>query len=244
MTLLILLLSRFIAYPCPDLNIPVNGARVCNGWKTDFGRFCQVYCEGNYSLSLQYDHSQWYVCGSSGNWIASGPLPNCTGIHHNLHTCLSGYLVYRDIMLTIFVNFCVTACVLRKSFLFPDLIITSQVLNSQPTYRFKDCADSQEKDKIQLSYIDKLKTSNYNYFCDNYGSLCERTNVDVACWIMSIWKNLEDAKIRCLECHKFSGVFSFWLLFFLCFHLLFLSVLDFQLSLSLIMNRLHSSLIL
>ncbi|XP_022330019.2 CUB and sushi domain-containing protein 3-like [Crassostrea virginica] len=127
-------------YPCPDLNIPVNGARVCNGWKTDFGRFCQVYCEGNYSLGLQYDHSQWYVCGSSGNWIASGPLPNCT-----------------------------------------DLIITSQVLNSQPTYRFKDCADSQEKDKIQLSYIDKLKTSNYNYFCDNYGSLCERTNVDVAC---------------------------------------------------------------
>lgn len=69
----------YIAHQCPELNVPVNGARVCNGWKTDFGQFCLVYCGGNYSLALQYDHSQWYVCGSSGNWIASGPLPNCTG---------------------------------------------------------------------------------------------------------------------------------------------------------------------
>ncbi|XP_062584885.1 protein jagged-1-like isoform X2 [Saccostrea cucullata] len=65
-------------HPCPELNVPVNGARVCNGWKTDYGKFCLVYCGGNYSLSLQFDHSQWYVCGSSGNWIANGPLPNCT----------------------------------------------------------------------------------------------------------------------------------------------------------------------
>ena len=64
---------------------------------------------------------------------------------------------------------------------FPDIIMTSQVLNSHPTYRFKDCADSEEKEKIQLSYIDKLKTSNYNFFCDKYDSLCENTNVDVAC---------------------------------------------------------------
>ncbi|XP_056020424.1 sushi, von Willebrand factor type A, EGF and pentraxin domain-containing protein 1-like isoform X2 [Ostrea edulis] len=127
-------------HQCPELNVPVNGARVCNGWKTDFGQFCLVYCGGNYSLALQYDHSQWYVCGSSGNWIASGPLPNCT-----------------------------------------DLILTNGVLNSFSTYRFSDCSDSDETDRIQRSYVEKLKTSNYNYFCDKYSSLCSEANVDVAC---------------------------------------------------------------
>lgn len=127
-------------HPCPELNVPVNGARVCNGWKTDFGQFCQVYCGGNYSLGLQYDHSQWYVCGASGNWIAGGPLPNCT-----------------------------------------DLILTSQVLGSDTSYRFIDCTDSDEIEKIQENYMEKLRTSNYNYFCDTYGGLCTEKNVEVTC---------------------------------------------------------------
>lgn len=127
-------------HPCPELNVPVNGARVCNGWKTDFGQFCQVYCGGNYSLGLQYDHSQWYVCGASGNWIPGGPLPNCT-----------------------------------------DLILTSQVLGSDTSYRFIDCTDSDEIEKIQENYMEKLRTSNYNYFCDTYGGLCTEKNVEVTC---------------------------------------------------------------
>ncbi|XP_061172865.1 CUB and sushi domain-containing protein 3-like [Saccostrea echinata] len=127
-------------HPCPELNVPVNGARVCNGWKTDFGQFCLVYCGGNYSLSLQFDHNQWYVCGSSGNWIANGPLPNCT-----------------------------------------DFILTPEVLTFSSSYRFNDCSVSGDIDKIQKSYIEKLKISNYNDFCDKYKNLCSEENVQVAC---------------------------------------------------------------
>lgn len=65
--------------------------------------------------------------------------------------------------------------------LFLDLILTSQVLGSHASYRFNDCADSDEIEKIKGSYIEKLHTSNYNYFCDTYGSLCIEENVEVTC---------------------------------------------------------------
>ncbi|XP_050405698.1 sushi, von Willebrand factor type A, EGF and pentraxin domain-containing protein 1-like [Patella vulgata] len=65
--------------PCPELNIPINGARVCNGWKTEYARVCLVYCDKEFTLQLgSYSPQQWYVCGATGNWLPSGPLPNCT----------------------------------------------------------------------------------------------------------------------------------------------------------------------
>lgn len=66
---------------------------------------------------------------------------------------------------------------------FSDLIVTSHVLGSHARYRFKDCADSDEIEKIKGTYIENLRTSNYNYFCDTYGGLCTKENVEVTCWV-------------------------------------------------------------
>ncbi|XP_041368178.1 CUB and sushi domain-containing protein 2-like [Gigantopelta aegis] len=64
--------------PCPELNIPENGAKVCNGWKTDMANLCLVFCSGETSLPFGLDHRQWWVCGAHGAWIPAAPLPNCS----------------------------------------------------------------------------------------------------------------------------------------------------------------------
>lgn len=63
--------------PCPELNVPANGARICNGWKTDYGRYCMLTCLQNYTISPLYKFQNWYVCGASGTWIAPNPMPDC-----------------------------------------------------------------------------------------------------------------------------------------------------------------------
>lgn len=63
--------------PCEELNVPENGARLCNGWQTDYGRFCMVTCQQNYTLSPANSFYSWHVCGASGTWIASSPMPDC-----------------------------------------------------------------------------------------------------------------------------------------------------------------------
>lgn len=63
--------------PCVELNVPVNGARLCNGWKTDYGRYCMMTCRQNHTISPVYSFSTWYVCGASGTWIAASPMPDC-----------------------------------------------------------------------------------------------------------------------------------------------------------------------
>ncbi|XP_041369827.1 sushi, von Willebrand factor type A, EGF and pentraxin domain-containing protein 1-like [Gigantopelta aegis] len=63
---------------CPELNVPENGAKVCNGWKTDMANLCLVFCSGDKSLPFGFDHRQWWVCGARGAWIPAAPLPNCS----------------------------------------------------------------------------------------------------------------------------------------------------------------------
>ncbi|XP_045191476.2 neurogenic locus notch homolog protein 1-like isoform X3 [Mercenaria mercenaria] len=63
--------------PCEELNVPVNGARLCNGWKTDYGRFCMIMCQQNYTIGPSQSYYTWHVCGASGNWIAASPVPDC-----------------------------------------------------------------------------------------------------------------------------------------------------------------------
>ncbi|XP_069121727.1 fibropellin-3-like isoform X2 [Argopecten irradians] len=62
--------------PCEDLPVPENGAVVCNDWRTDYGRYCQVVCHPGYSLPVSVNPDQWYVCGASGNWapVTQGSL--------------------------------------------------------------------------------------------------------------------------------------------------------------------------
>ncbi|KAL4218703.1 hypothetical protein ACF0H5_021291 [Mactra antiquata] len=64
--------------PCEELNIPINGARLCNGWRADYGQFCMVTCQQNYTIGAGDKSFQtMYVCGASGTWIATGPIPDC-----------------------------------------------------------------------------------------------------------------------------------------------------------------------
>ena len=67
------------ATPCPELNIPLNGARICNGWKRDFGQYCIIACQSGFTIDPdQYKYETMYVCGASGVWIASAPAPDCS----------------------------------------------------------------------------------------------------------------------------------------------------------------------
>ncbi|KAL4218697.1 hypothetical protein ACF0H5_021285 [Mactra antiquata] len=64
--------------PCEELNIPINGARLCNGWRADYGQFCMVTCQQNYTIGAgDNSFETMYVCGASGTWIESGPIPDC-----------------------------------------------------------------------------------------------------------------------------------------------------------------------
>ncbi|XP_078316770.1 sushi repeat-containing protein SRPX-like [Crassostrea virginica] len=67
-------------HPCKRLQKPSNGAKVCNGWKTDYGKFCLVFCGPRYSLDITSSHRQWYVCGASGQWIPRESMSHCTGL--------------------------------------------------------------------------------------------------------------------------------------------------------------------
>lgn len=71
-----------VAHPCKPLSSPENGAKVCNGWKKDYGEFCLAFCGPKNSLDIRYSHHQWYVCGTSGQWTPNA-LPNCTGYTHS-----------------------------------------------------------------------------------------------------------------------------------------------------------------
>lgn len=64
--------------PCDELNIPVNGARICNGWKTDYGRVCIMGCQERFTLFPTDSYEHLFVCGASGNWIFPAPMPDCS----------------------------------------------------------------------------------------------------------------------------------------------------------------------
>lgn len=65
------------ATPCDELNVPVNGAKICNGWRTDYGLYCMMACMQNYTLTPDYSFLTWRVCGASGTWIPTISFPDC-----------------------------------------------------------------------------------------------------------------------------------------------------------------------
>ncbi|XP_061164208.1 von Willebrand factor A domain-containing protein 2-like isoform X4 [Saccostrea echinata] len=58
---------------CPKLDVPLNGALVCNGWIIEFARMCVVFCQKGTRLSHGHDIRSKYFCGGSGNWL---PISN------------------------------------------------------------------------------------------------------------------------------------------------------------------------
>lgn len=125
-------------YPCKPLAIPENGAKVCNGWKKDYGEFCLAFCGPTYSLDVRYSHHQWYVCGASGHWIPEATLPNCTGTFLTAKT-------------------------------------------DDDRFRYHNCSTSDQKQKMQETYLTIFQTSAYNYFCTKFQDQCRKDNVDVVC---------------------------------------------------------------
>ena len=67
------------ANQCPDINAPVNGALVCNNWKTDYGRFCTILCQDTYTVARGVNPDDFYVCGASGSWTPDNNIPDCSG---------------------------------------------------------------------------------------------------------------------------------------------------------------------
>ena len=68
-----------LANPCPVLNIPANGALVCNNWKTDYGQICILFCENSYTVPRGVDADDFYICGASGSWTPKNTMPDCSG---------------------------------------------------------------------------------------------------------------------------------------------------------------------
>lgn len=68
-----------LANPCPVLNIPANGALVCNNWKTDYGQICILFCKNSYTVPRGVDADDFYICGASGSWSPKNTMPDCSG---------------------------------------------------------------------------------------------------------------------------------------------------------------------
>ncbi|XP_067682435.1 sushi, nidogen and EGF-like domain-containing protein 1 [Haliotis asinina] len=63
--------------PCPSIVSPINGYVLCNGWRADYGQYCLVGCNTNYSLPRSFDARQWIVCGASGHWTPDSISQRC-----------------------------------------------------------------------------------------------------------------------------------------------------------------------
>ena len=67
------------ATPCEELNIPLNGARICNGWMRDYISVCLLACKENFTIPPTHSYGKLYVCAASGSWIFPGPMTDCSG---------------------------------------------------------------------------------------------------------------------------------------------------------------------
>ncbi|XP_071132601.1 uncharacterized protein [Mytilus edulis] len=76
--------------PCPSINVPSNGALVCNNWRTDYGQFCRFLCKESYTVPRGVMMDHFYVCGASGSWMPSNTIPNCSVTTTHLHAA-GGY---------------------------------------------------------------------------------------------------------------------------------------------------------
>ncbi|CAC5362981.1 CSMD [Mytilus coruscus] len=83
---------RCASKPCPTINVPVNGALICNDWRTDYGQFCTFFCKESYTVPRGVIMDDFYVCGASGTWMPSNTIPNCSVTATNLHAT-GGYSI-------------------------------------------------------------------------------------------------------------------------------------------------------
>lgn len=155
-----------VAHPCKPLAIPENGAKVCNGWKKDFGEFCLAFCGPTYSLDIRYSHQQWYVCGTSGQWIPN-TLPYCTG-----YTILILFIIKIDIIIKI-------QNIFRGYTFFSGTFLTAKTDDDR--FRYNNCSTSNQIQKMQETYLAMFQTSAYNDFCTRFHDQCRRDNVDIVC---------------------------------------------------------------
>lgn len=63
-------------YPCPSLNVSINGALVCNGWMDEYTSLCIVFCKTGTKLYHRNFRTK-YTCGASGIWYPTKTIPDC-----------------------------------------------------------------------------------------------------------------------------------------------------------------------
>ncbi|XP_052070060.1 fibropellin-3-like isoform X3 [Mytilus californianus] len=76
--------------PCPPINVPANGALICNNWRTDYGQFCTFFCKDSYTVPRGVILDDFYVCGASGSWTPTNTIPDCSVMVTNLQST-AGY---------------------------------------------------------------------------------------------------------------------------------------------------------
>ncbi|XP_076073441.1 P-selectin-like [Mytilus galloprovincialis] len=76
--------------PCDPMNVPANGALICNNWKTDYGQFCTFFCKESYTVPRGIIIDDFYVCGASGSWTPANTVPDCSVMVTNLQST-TGY---------------------------------------------------------------------------------------------------------------------------------------------------------
>ncbi|CAC5393168.1 unnamed protein product [Mytilus coruscus] len=118
-------------FPCQTLSAPLNGALLCNNWKTDYGQYCLYWCQEDYTVARGVDPTSWFICGASGSWF-----PGAIRVSYLQST--SGYKLANV---------------------------------------YRNCTE--EEGMMQAYYINKLKESEFSYFCNKFHDECTEENTAV-----------------------------------------------------------------
>ncbi|CAC5361885.1 unnamed protein product [Mytilus coruscus] len=76
--------------PCTPINAPVNGALICNNWRTDYGQFWTFFCKESDTVPQCVIIDDFDVCGASGSWTPTNTIPDCSVMVTNLQST-TGY---------------------------------------------------------------------------------------------------------------------------------------------------------
>lgn len=127
-------------FPCQTLSAPLNGALLCNNWKTDYGQYCLYWCQEDYTVARGVDPTSWFICGASGSWFPGASIPDCS-VRVSYLQSTSGYKLANV---------------------------------------YRNCTEQEVM--MQAYYINKLKESEFSYFCNKFHDECTEENTAVLCF--------------------------------------------------------------
>ena len=90
------------AHPCPRIPGPAHGSVACNGWNSNYGEICTIFCESDKDMFPASAITTVYVCGATGTWFPAVPdNVDCQGTLSLActHTHMDAYAICLNIML-------------------------------------------------------------------------------------------------------------------------------------------------